>query len=95
MPLVCLMDLNSFGLAIDDLESLDKNGWADYRIAPMSGNLQMIYYRKDFDDQDILIKVLLNEREATLPVPTDCAPYYHWKDVRDFYLHKLNAYEKK
>lgn len=95
MPLVCLMDLNGFGLATDDLESLDKNGWADYRIAPMGGNLQMIYYRKDFDDQDILIKVLLNEREATLPVPTDCAPYYHWKDVRDFYLHKLNEYEKK
>lgn len=95
MPLVCLMDINGYGLATDDLESLDEKGWADYRIAPMSGNLQIIYYRKDFDDQDILIKVLLNEREATLPIPTDCIPYYHWKDVRDFYLHKLNAYEKK
>ena len=95
MPLVCLMDINGFGLATDDLESLDEKGWADYRIAPMSGNLQMIYYRRDFDDKDILVKVLLNEREATLPIPTDCAPYYHWKDVRDYYLHKLNAYEKK
>lgn len=95
MPLVCLMDINGFGLATDDLESLDEKGWADFRIAPMSGNLQMIYYRKDFDDQDILVKVLLNEREATLPIVTDCAPYYHWKDVRNYYLHKLNAYEKK
>lgn len=94
MPLVCLMDINGFGLATDNLESLDKKGWADFRIAPMSGNLQMIYYRKDFDDQDILIKVLLNEREATLPIATDCAPYYHWKDVRNYYLHKLNTYEK-
>ena len=95
MPLVCLMDINGFGLATDDLESLDEKGWADFRISPMGANLQMIYYRKDFDDQDILIKVLLNEREASLPVPTDCAPYYHWKDVREFYLHKLNSYEKK
>ena len=95
MPLVCLMDVNGYGLATDDLESLDEKGWADYRIAPMSGNLQMIYYRRDFDDQDILIKVLLNEREATLPIATDCAPYYHWKDVRNYYLHKLNTYEKK
>jgi hypothetical protein len=95
MPLICLMDINGYGLATDDLESLDEKGWADYRIAPMSGNLLMIYYRKDFDDQDILIKVLLNEREATLPIPTDCAPYYHWKDVRNYYLNKLNAYEKK
>ena len=89
MPLVCLMDINGYGLATDDLESLDGKGWADYRIAPMSGNLQMIYYRKDFEDQDVLIKVLLNEKEATLPVATDCAPYYHWKDVREFYLKKL------
>ena len=95
LPFVCLMDINGFGLAIDDLESLDEKGWADFRIAPMSGNLQMIYYRKDFDDKDILIKVLLNEREASLPVTTDCAPYYHWKDVRDYYLQKLNTYEKK
>lgn len=95
MPLVCLMDINGFGLATDNLETLDEKGWADYRIAPTSGNLQMIYYRKDLDDQDILVKVLLNEREASLPVATDCAPYYHWKDVRDYYLHKLDAYEKK
>ena len=95
MPLVCLMDINGFGLATDDLEALDKKGWADYRIAPMSGNLQMIYYRKDAEDQDVLIKVLLNEKEATLPVVTDCAPYYHWKDVRDFYLKKLKGYGKK
>ena len=89
MPLVCLMDINGFGLATDDLESLDEKGWADYRIAPMSGNLQIIYYRRDSADQDVLIKVLLNEKEATLPVVTDCAPYYHWKDVREYYLRKL------
>lgn len=95
MSLVCLMDINGYGLATDNLESLDEKGWADFRIAPMSGNLQMIYYRSDFDDQDILIKVLLNEREASLPIPTDCAPYYHWKDVREFYLKKLKNYGKK
>ena len=89
IPLVCLMDINGHGLATDDLELLDDKGWADFRIAPMSGNLQMIYYRKDSDDQDVLIKVLLHEKEATLPVPTDCAPYYHWKDVREYYLRKL------
>ena len=95
MPLVCLMDINGYGLATDDLETLDEKGWADYRIAPQSGNLQMVYYRKDYDDEDVLVKVLLNEREATLPVTTDCAPYYHWKDVREYYLEKLNGYGKK
>ena len=89
MPLVCLMDINGYGLATDDLESLEEKGWVDYRIAPISANLQMIYYRKDFKDQDVLVKVLLNEQEAALPVATDCAPYYHWKDVREYYLKKL------
>ena len=55
----------------------------------------MIYYRKDFDDQDILIKVLLNEREARLPITTDCYPYYHWLDFRRYCLRKLDRYEKQ
>jgi hypothetical protein len=33
---------------------------------------------------------LLNEREATLPVKTDVAPYYHWIDVRDYFIDKLS-----
>jgi hypothetical protein len=31
---------------------------------------------------------------ATLPIPTDCAPYYHWKDFREFYMNKLNSYQE-
>jgi len=27
-------------------------------------------------------------------VKTDVAPYYHWKDVRDFYLKMLDRYEQ-
>jgi hypothetical protein len=37
------------------------------------------------------VKVLLNEDEATLPIKTDCAPYYHWTDVREYYLNKMAA----
>jgi len=45
-------------------------------------------------DKDVLVKVLLNEVEATLPIPTDCAPYYHWADFRQFCLTKLAAYKR-
>jgi hypothetical protein len=55
----------------------------------------MVHYRRSPQDNDVLVKVLLNEREAKLPVPTDCAPYYHWRDVREYYLKKLDAYEEK
>ena len=94
LSLACLLELNGYGLATNDLESLEEKGWVNYRIAPMSSNIQMIHYRSGPADDDILVKVLLNEREATLPVTTDCAPYYHWKDVRAYYLKKLDAYEE-
>ena len=53
----------------------------------------MIHYRRDLDDPDILVKVLLNGEEARLPIKTDCAPFYHWDDVKRYYLRKLYRYE--
>ena len=94
VPLISLMDINGYGLATDDLETIDEKGWADYRICPMSGNLQWILYRKDPEDKDVQIKVLLNGQEATLPLPSENAPYYHLKDFKDYYLNKLDSYEK-
>ena len=44
--------------------------------------------------KDVLVKVLLNNREARLPFATDCAPYYHWKDFKAYYLNKLDAYKE-
>ena len=34
---------------------------------------------------DILVKFLLNENETSIPIKTDCAPYYHWSDVKRFW----------
>jgi hypothetical protein len=43
----------------------------------------------------VLVKVLLNEQEATLPIKSDIAPYYRWSDVRQYYLNKINSYENE
>ena len=94
MPLVCLLDVDGFGLATDNLESLDRRGWANYKIFPMGCNLQLVFYRESAADDDVLVKVLLNENEATLPLKSSMAPYYHWSDFRAYYLKKLDAYEK-
>jgi hypothetical protein len=94
MALICLMELDNFGLKTSDLYELEKQGWADYRIAPFGSSVQVIYYRKDKNDDDILIKVLLNGQESRLPVKTDCAPYYNWQEVKRYYLRKLYAHEK-
>lgn len=92
MPLVCLMNLNGYGETIDRLEDLDDRGWYNYNIYPMACNVQLVFYKPregSLRDADILVKVLLNEDEATLPVATDCAPYYHWKDVRAYLSGKI------
>lgn len=93
LPLVCLLDLNGFGLVTEDLEQLEDKGWVNYRVFPMGSNLQFIFYRKNPVDRDPLFKVLLNENEASLPLPTDQAPYYRWSDFRKYYLDKLDVYE--
>lgn len=93
LPLVCLLDLNGFGLVTEDLDQLEDKGWVNYRVFPMGSNLQFIFYRKNPADRDPLFKALLNENEATLPLPTNQAPYYRWSDFRKYYLDKLSAYE--
>lgn len=95
LPLACLLDINNYGYSTIDLESLERHGWADYRICPIAANVQIIFYRESPQDDDVLVKVLLNENEATLPVRSAIEPYYHWTDFRDYYLQKLQAYEKR
>ena len=38
---------------------------------------------------DILVKILLNEDEAQLPIKTDKAPYYRWSDVRAYMKQRI------
>ena len=94
LPLTCLLGINGFDQQVTDLEKLEERGWVNYKVFPMAANLQLIFYRKNINDDDVLIKLLLNENEATLPIKTDCAPYYHWKDFRDFCIEKLATYKE-
>ena len=94
LPLICLLGINGYDLDITDLDQLEQRGWIDYQIIPMAANLQIIFYRKTPADKDVLIKVLLNENEATLPLKTDVAPYYHWDDFRKFYLQRIDNYQE-
>lgn len=93
LPLTCLMELNDFGLQESNLEKLEGKGWLNYKIFPMGANIQLIFYRHDYSDKDVLVKVLLNENEARLPIKSNTEPYYKWSEVRNYYLSKINAYE--
>ena len=61
----------------------------------MGCNIQLIFYRPVKNKAgDILVKALLNEREATLPIQTDMHPYYKWSDLRQYYLNKLAKFDE-
>ena len=94
MPLACLLELDNCGYVTDDLENLDQV-WRNYKIYPMACNVQLVFYRPVSGKGDILVKALLNEREATLPVKTRQFPYYKWKDLRQYYLKRLEWFEGK
>ena len=104
LPLVCLLGLSpatggayptkcGFDLRTDDLGVLEPAGWWACMVFPMAANIQFVFYRENPFDSDVVFKVLLNEREASLPIATDIAPYYHWRDFRDHYLQMLDAYD--
>ena len=93
MPLTVLMGLNGYDLVTDDYAHLDQKGWVNYRIFPMGANIQLVFYRRNTGNKDVLVKVLLNENEATLPIKSNTAPYYKWSEVRQYYLDKINAFD--
>ena len=80
----------------DDMENLH-NTFSIFRLIPMAGNVQLIFFRPlptsprersacgQTNPDDVLVKFLMNENETSVPIKTDCYPFYHWKDVSNYY----------
>lgn len=56
--------------------------WNDYAISPMAANVQIVFFRND--SGDVIAKIMLNERETSVPVESDILPFYHWNDLRRY-----------
>ena len=85
-PLTVLMGLNGADKDPEDPFEV-KNFYQNWQTGKAS-NLQLVFYRDKHGD--VLVKCLLNGREASLPVPTTQYPYYRWTDFRDFYTARCN-----
>lgn len=85
VPLTALMRINDCAVAIDEPDSLYCY-WTDFKISPMCANLQIVFFnKKGGTADDVLVKFILNEHEAKIPVETDNYPYYRWPDVKAYY----------
>ncbi len=95
LPLTILMELDSTAVDTADLDGL-ASCWRNYEIFPMGSNIQMIFYRPAGNaannPDEVLVKVMLNEKEVSLPVTPVSGPYYRWNDLRALYMDKLDSF---
>lgn len=68
------------------------NSWRYWQI-PMGTNLQMVFYRSA-KNPDILVKLMLNEKDLELPLTPVEKNYYRWDDFRKFYLDHCDTVER-
>jgi hypothetical protein len=57
------------------------DAWVGWQVSPMAANLQMVFYRNRAGQ--VLVKLLLNERETAIPALGD-GPYYAWDAFRTY-----------
>lgn len=91
IPLALLLHLKDTYTSISDPADFYKV-WSDFKVAPMAGNIQMIFFRNKESDI-ILVKFLFHEKETEIPeLRTATFPYYDWKEVKRFYTSLLKGY---
>lgn len=80
MPLLSLLGVNGMNEMVENPFEVE-NYWRSYDI-PMACNLQLIFF-KSKKNPEILFQILLNGREATLPLEM-AAPgsFYRWADFK-------------
>lgn len=87
-PLIGLMQLSG-GNGQETNPDKFYQAWCNFQVSPMAANVQLIFFSKK-GSEDILVKFLHNEKEVAIPVKTDLAPFYRWKDVEEYYRAVIN-----
>lgn len=82
IPLAGLMRLKDCYASVEKPDSFYKY-FSDFKIAPMAGNIQLVFYKNR--QGQVIVKFMLNEQETSIPVPTAMAPFYRWSDVKRYY----------
>lgn len=87
IPLAAIMEFASATGKTDNPDEAYEY-FADYKVAPMAGNIQMIFYvNGENPEAPTLVKFLLNEEEQSIPIEPVIGPYYDWEAVKAHYRH--------
>jgi hypothetical protein len=85
MPLISYLGVNGMDICTDDPHELE-NIWRSFSV-PMACNLQIVFFRNSKQPDDVLIQVLLNGFQATLPLPAAAPGFYRWSDFKERFDH--------
>ena len=77
---------------ISDIEKLGAQHPA-FRVVTMGSNLQLVYYRSK-KSPDVLVRILENENDVTLPIKSIEGPFYKWEDVRTYLQNRVKSFQK-
>lgn len=86
IPFVALMGIENTDVQISNPDSVSRY-WKDYEISPMAANVQWIFYHDKA--RGVWVKILLNEKEAKLPIATSRFPYYPWETVCAYFKERI------
>lgn len=89
LPLITFLNLREYNVMVrSDLSRL-ADSWHEYDLIPMAGNLQFVFYKKK-NGGEILVRVMLNEKDVRLPLHEVEDYYYKWEEVLQYYRKELN-----
>ena len=80
IPLVALLGVEGASARVESLDDV-ASAWSVEKVSPMAANVQFVFFR-NAKTGDVRVRVLLNERDARLPVAG--GPYYPWKDLEQY-----------
>lgn len=81
------LDADNWGKTVDSPDKV-YDIWQNWNI-PMGSNVQFIFYRND--DGEIILKVMHNEKDVTLPVKEYADGFYRWEDFYSYYDSHCNS----
>ncbi len=83
-PFATLLGISEASVPVSDIYDYSKH-WRVGDIIPLSANVQWIVYS---NGKEYLIKILLNEREVSLPIG-GMGTFYRWEELRKYCLERL------
>ncbi|MBE6212329.1 MAG: hypothetical protein E7129_04230 [Rikenellaceae bacterium] len=78
-----------------DYSDVDKLAeiWRSHQFITMASNMQFVFYHSK-KSPGILVRILHNENDMTLPIESATAPFYKWEDVKKYLNNRIASFRK-